>query len=324
MDSTVKVCLFSIFIGFASAQIDDACKAKFDGEFCDPTESTNTPITLAEGRTMPDAMNDCYDACFADKDLVEGLKCLAFTVRKTGFRPPVCYLLTSPCVLDSTEACLSSDPVSCASGPSDCTNYTPVDCDPVVAQDGDYALWQCQDSNRDDINPYIERPPEGTVCYQTCSSWLSAEDVADPQGQLVSTCEGGAWSPAKSTDATASDGQLFYPGFPDDGTTYPTPDAAVGAALPCGCQPLNVQWPYGPVADPATQVWYDPNREEAAEFICETTVNMANKDYMIVTTNTCVLYCDDHYVATATCLDGQWSGNPEWGFWCYEEPIAIA
>ena len=156
-----------------------------------------------------------------------------------------------------------------------------------------------------------------------CSSWLSAEDAADPQGQLVSTCEGGVWTPTKSSNPNDADGALFYPEYPD-GSTYPTPNAAAATTLPCGCQPLNVQWPYGPVDDGTTQVWYDPNREEAAEFICETTVNMANKDYMIVTTNTCVLYCDDHYVATATCLDGEWSGNPEWGFWCYEEPIAIA
>jgi len=321
MDSAVKVCLFSILIGFASAQIDDACKAKFDGEFCDPTKSANTPITLAEGISMTDAMNGCYDLCFANKDLVDGLKCLAFTVRETGFRPPVCYLLTSPCVLNSDESCLKTVPPSCASGPSDCDTFVPVDCDPVVAQDGDYALWQCQDTTTADINPYIERPPEGTVCYQTCASWVNKEGIAGPPGQLVSTCEGGVWSPALSTDPTATEGALSYPSLPESGA-YPKPDAIVGAALPCGCQPLHVQWLFGA----EDGFYYDPNTEEAAEFICETPVisDPLLKDYIIQTDNTCVLYCDDHYVATAKCLDGEWTGKPEWGFWCYEEPIAIA
>ena len=164
MDSTVKVCLFSILIGFASAAIDADCQ--FVGEFCDPKDSQADPFTLSDAATdMATAIDECYDQCNLEKAAAS--PCLSFTVRKTGNRPPGCFLLRSDCVLNSADACLSSDPVSCASGPSDCNNYTPVDCDPVVAQDGDYALWQCQDSNRDDINPYIERPPEGTVCYQT-------------------------------------------------------------------------------------------------------------------------------------------------------------
>merc|ERR1719435_229956 len=32
----------------------------------------------------------------------------------------------------------------------------------------------------------------------------------------------------------------------------------------------------------------------------------------------------DHYVATAKCQNGEWLGNPEWGFWCYEEPTELA
>eukprot|EP00090_Calanus_glacialis_P033160 TRINITY_DN54_c0_g1_i4.p1 TRINITY_DN54_c0_g1~~TRINITY_DN54_c0_g1_i4.p1 ORF type:complete len:329 (+),score=56.96 TRINITY_DN54_c0_g1_i4:25-987(+) len=320
MDSTVKVCLFSILIGFASAAIDADCQ--FVGEFCDPEDSQADPFTLSDAATdMATAIDECYDQCNLEKAAAS--PCLSFTVRKTGNRPPGCFLLRSDCVLNSADACLSSDPASCASGPSDCSTFIAEVCPKVVVPEGDYARWQCQDINTNFINPYNEDPPEGTVCYQTCSSWVFEENTAGPPGQLVSTCEGGVWTPTKSSDPNDADGALFYPEYPD-GSTYPTPNAAAATTLPCGCQPLNVQWPYGPVADPATQVWYDPNREEAAEFICETTVNMANKDYMIVTTNTCVLYCDDHYVATATCLDGQWSGNPEWGFWCYEEPIAIA
>ena len=43
-------------------------------------------------------------------------------------------------------------------------------------------------------------------------------------------------------------------------------------------------------------------------------------EWAIEPDNTCKLFCDGHYVATAQCLDGFWTGNPEWGFWCYTEP----
>jgi len=322
MDSTVKVCLFSFFIGFASAQIDPNCA--FVGEFCDPEDSQADPFTLSDQATdIPKAVDECYNECFAQKDDVMS-PCLSFTVRQTGLRPPTCFLLRSACVLNSADACLSSNPASCVSGPSDCTNFVETLCPKVVAADGDYARWQCLDINTGPINPYNADVPEGTVCYQTCSSWVNADGVDGPPGQLISVCQtDGTWSPTISSDPSATDGALFYPPFPVGETTYPTPDALAAEALPCGCQPLEVKWLYGPGVDPSTQFYYDPNREEAAEFICETPIDMSSNEYKIETTNTCVLYCDDHYVATAKCLDGEWSGNPEWGFWCYEEPVAL-
>ena len=36
--------------------------------------------------------------------------------------------------------------------------------------------------------------------------------------------------------------------------------------------------------------------------------------------NYCSLYCDDFFVAHAQCLAGEWTGQPELGFWCYTEP----
>jgi len=323
MDSTVKVCLFSFLIGFATAAIDPGCQ--FVGEFCDPEDSQADLFKLSDlAVDMATATDECYDECNLQKADPTS-PCLSFTVRQVGLRPPTCYLLRSACVLNSADACLGSMPdPSCVSGPSDCASFAPTLCPKVEALDGDYARWQCQDINTDPINPYKEEVPEGTVCYQTCSSWVSEEGVDGPPGQLVSTCDAGVWTAPVNSDPSIIDGALFYPAFPD-GIAYPPPDAIAADALPCGCQPLEVQWPYdGPGVDPLTQIWYDPNREEAAEFICETTVNMDNLDYKIETTNTCVLYCDDHYVATATCLDGEWTGNPEWGFWCYEEPEAIA
>ena len=67
--------------------------------------------------------------------------------------------------------------------------------------------------------------------------------------------------------------------------------------------------------------WYDPNAEEAANFICTAAaVDTSDGDYIITAPNKCMFYCDEYYVATVECLDGEWTGNPELGFWCYDEP----
>jgi len=201
----------------------------------------------------------------------------------------------------------------CKSGPSDCAD-PPVTCPVVAALTEGFVRWQCVDINYEPINPYVEPPPAGTTCFQTCPSW---ESLNGGPANLESEClPTGAWSDVQNSDG----GEMAYPSYVDAGVSdsYPKPDEAnTEVALTCGCPALELKWPYEDEAG----VWYDPNTEEAAEFICSTPVVPGDLgEYLIVTDNTCVLYCDDHYVATAKCLNGAWSGNPEWGFWCYEEP----
>ena len=101
--------------------------------------------------------------------------------------------------------------------------------------------------------------------------------------------------------------------------TYPKPDAKEATALQCDCQALQVKWG-GPSNE---EFFYDPNAEDAAEFICTEDVPTDAGEYIIQTDNLCVLYCDRQYVTTATCVSGKWTGQPEWGFWCYAEPTAL-
>merc|ERR1711874_634978 len=161
------------------------------------------------------------------------------------------------------------------------------------------------------------RPARCYLLRESCIKNIVDDCIAlGNAARLVSQCGvDGAW-----TEAQNFDGELAYPAYPAGASSYPTPDAIEADALPCGCPPLEVKWPY---EDPAG-FYYDPNAEPAADFICDTPVDTEGMTtYNIETTNTCVLYCDDHYVATAKCQNGEWLGNPEWGFWCYEEPTAI-
>ena len=127
----------------------------------------------------------------------------------------------------------------------------------------------------------------------------------------------GAWSDTVTHDGAALD----YPPLPEGQTSYPNPDAPEVDALTCGCQPLDIKWEPSPEDEIDDSFYYDPNLEDAAEFICEADVVVSGTgEYILASDNTCVLYCDEHYVATAKCVDGEWTGNPEWGFWCYNEP----
>lgn len=232
-----------------------------------------------------------------------------------------CSLIRENCVLNIDDVCIERSPPTCKSGPSDCA-VPPPTCPPVVALE-DRVRWQCVDITEEAINPYNDPLPLGTRCYQTCSSWESATEGADVR--LVSECiessttaGEGEWSETQNVDGQ----ELIFPLYPADLVTYyPKPDEANNAvALDCGCQPLEVKWPYN---DPSG-TWYNPNKEEAAVFICDETVDtVGDTEFTIGRTNTCVLYCDDHFVATATCIDGEWTGNPEWGFWCYDEPTGM-
>jgi len=289
--------------------------------FCDPEDAQYdlgalTGDNLLPTATAADAAEECYTLCNAESAVDADPRCEDFTVMKVGNRPPKCYLLREACMTNIVDDCIAKG--NCISGPNDCTEV-PQTCPVVASLPEGFSRWQCVDINMEPINPYTVEPPVGTICYQTCPSWT---DSLGNSARLVSVCEegagAGAWSAAQNVDGL----ELSYPPYPNDGvfdSSYPTPDQDENSAMACGCEPLEVRWPYTDAG-----VYYDPNAEPAADFICDTEVDMSTNEYKIVTTNTCVLYCDDHYVATAKCQNGEWLGNPEWGFWCYEEPTGLA
>jgi len=316
MDSTVAAIILASLLAFVSAQSQWSPECALENAFCDPQDAQWDAGQLSDpGLTLDSAAEECYALCNAQKEDPTS-PCKDFTVRQTGNRPATCYLLREDCITNIVDDCIAAG--KCISGPNDCTE-PPQTCPMVASLPEGYSRWQCVDINMDPINPYSERPPVGTTCFQTCPSWV---DSNDNDARLVSVCEEGAtegeWGAAQNVDGN----ELTYPPYPTGETSYPKPDADELSALTCGCQPLEVRWPY---PDPANGVvggdFYNPNDEPAADFICDNEIVIGdNNEYLIETNNVCVLYCDDHYVATAKCQNGEWLGNPEWGFWCYEEP----
>ena len=138
-----------------------------------------------------------------------------------------------------------------------------------------------------------------------CNSWLTTDLLA---GHLTSSClTDGTWTATKPNKGDA----LSFPEGP-----YPKPDDP--KPLSCDCQDLTLKWPPFPEGTS-----YDPNDEEAATFICKERITMTDGKYTITTNNSCELYCNRHYVATAKCVKGNWTGQPHYGFWCYKEPTKL-
>merc|ERR1719348_1314374 len=297
--------LVSVFLRttYGQAVVGPDCwndgKCNFEGKY----ESKST-ITATD---MADAAEQCYDLCNGDDD------CNFFTVN--SFRKIyTCYLLAT-CDENNEDFCLTQG--SCISGPTDCSVETPLKDCPAILETNTVAgkiHWQCTDKDGNPVNGYDDTAtikPE-TTCILRCESW---EDKSGNDGYLKSTCQDdGNWSPTTASDDNA-DG-LAFPAKPDGGE-YVKPDGISEYA--CGCQPLDVMWP---TDNSETPWYYDPNFEEGADFVCDTPIEAhdGSGTYIIETGNVCILFCDSHLVATVQCVNGEWTGEPELGLWCYTEP----
>jgi len=152
----------------------------------------------------------------------------------------------------------------------------------------------------------------GSTCILRCSSWKT---IGDSEGYLESTCsDDGEWSITMANDGNVA---LDFPPFPDE-SKYPQPDDEI-QNLQCECRSLEVKWPLN-AAEGVDTWWYDPNFEAGTVLVCDDPISIDGGEYTIKTGNACILFCDSHLVATVKCLNGEWTGNPERGFWCYKEP----
>merc|ERR1719228_908249 len=317
MISTVTTGILASLLSLTSAgpslRGDPGPLCWFDGYYCSNTAGVApTALTVPESATAEEKINDCYELCNGKAS--DTPPCVAFTLKNIRGKDQ-CYLLTEACEQDNTDSCVSKQ--ACKSGPADCPNYDEekATCKMLTSLGGDYLNWNCY-LGATQINPYAGVIPVDTICKQTCPSWKS-EGASGGQSQLESTCEIVAgvagWSDTETHDTEG------IVGFPKP---YPKPDSVAGEnpgdAKACSCVNLELKWNNGNDAP----FFYDPNDEEAADFICESDLESATDaaDWTIKVPNSCTLYCDQHYVATAECVDGEWTGNPEWGFWCYDEP----
>jgi len=94
MDSAVKASLLLSLLACASAQ----SPCDFEGKFCDPessqTEIWTMPTANTPASTIEDAAAECYAECNTPTaDPAIDPPCQAFTVIKTGNRPPSCHLI---------------------------------------------------------------------------------------------------------------------------------------------------------------------------------------------------------------------------------------
>jgi len=332
MISTVTTGILASLLSLTSAgpslRVDPGPDCWYDGYYCSNTNGVaSVPLPVAVDATYEDKIKACNTLCFDQAAAVQDpdKPCLAFTLRKQRGQDQ-CYLLTAGCEQDNTDMCLGNDE-PCTSGPADCPNYIPAEatCPALTPLDGDYLNWNCNLGSKQ-MNPYTDVLPVGTICTQTCKSWKSEADKE--QSELESTCELDVGTNKAGWSVTVThDGQPIVD-FPKPVAGYPKPDAKaepdtddITGAWKCNCVPLNLNWPYDDTGLSGT--YYDPNDELAADFICKEDLvekTPGNADWTIKGDNSCTLYCDQHYVATAACVDGVWTGNPEWGFWCYEAP----
>merc|ERR1711934_793982 len=69
---------------------------------------------------------------------------------------------------------------------------------------------------------------------------------------------------------------------------------------------------------------YDPNTLPGTDFLCTgadyITSDGINLKFALQPGMTCRMFCDNYHIATMTCVNGLWTGEPELGAWCYAEP----
>jgi len=240
----------------------------------------------------------CHDSCY-NRGTGGGEECTNWVLAYARGQPVCTHLSLCAEVYDD---CMEGFE-QCAAGRSDCSLPEPITiCPSIPAPTGNKAPWICNIDGK--VVTGVD-PPIGTKCFQRCNSdgWKTVDGYAELRTECLT---GGVWAPVTSTEEGV-------PAFPDGGTEFPAPDVD---SMTCGCIDLELMFNGAP---------YNPNEEEAAEFICTDPLNDGNGDgsLEIVDGNTCNLYCDGFYVTTATCDDrGEWTGEPNWGFWCYDEPNA--
>jgi len=272
---------------------------------------TTAAIDTLVANTFELQVMACYDAC----GLQSG--CTDFTLN-TFRGNPTCYLLNA-CTENTDDICLERG--TCKSGPVDCTSEPDkTDCpaiDPAGTAAGNIH-WQCTDGDGSSFNGYtVSSITADSTCVLRCESW---ELATGGDGYLKSTCQSdGSWSPTVASDESAELG-FPVPSFPVDAPVYPTPADAQEFA--CGCKNLLVQWPVvdPDPADNSDQWFYDPSFETGTDFVCDNAIDTETGEFIIETDNKCLLFCDSHLVADVRCLNGEWTGQPELGFWCYQFP----
>jgi len=322
--SILHLTLCTALVALASAA-DDTCWYTDPPALCDhiPNVDIVEPIDAAL-TTLQDQMEWCQDECLtqdADSD-AETPPCKHFSVRAVrGVQK--CFLIET-CTKNTADACLS-DPLDltdglCGGGRGDCTANTGCEALPAFdAANDDKIRWICDHVD----NPYDAdgEIPVGTDCTLSCEGWVDANgDTVN----VVSTCAADlSWTAPVIKAPGAGDADVVdpatVPALKDK--TLPSPNDVADDQIGCGCGPRPMAW--DPEGD---NINYDPNLMPGTTFICQNGDYLVgadgSKEFIIAEDMTCRLYCDGYHVATMECLNGDWTGEPELGAWCYYPPTA--
>jgi len=274
-------------------------------KYCDHNIGQMASPIKAEGVNCEQKAKYCQEEC----EKIPGCKFFTFF---QGRLNPKCYFLDECLERRNTGQTGCLDQENCLSGKINCVRTTPgIDsCTAPVALKEKFTPWSCTDLNNEIIKNYNDSLPTGTQCVQRCSNWIGQDGRP---GYLVSECYEGQWTETKAQDGNPS---LALPAGP-----YAEPDDHDNTAdeplQVCSCEPLELRWPPN---DPAG-FSYDPNmQEKAAEFICDTPISNSSGPVTILPGNECKLFCDRHHFVTVMCVDGEWTGHPDRGIWCYTRP----
>jgi len=325
--SILHLTLCSALVAVASAA-DDTCWYTDPPAVCEHSPVLDTAISIDRNdySTLTDQMGFCQEKCVeqsgstVDANGVTLPKCKHFSVRPLGPRATMCYLMED-CVKNTVDECLENplEDGLCGGGRGDCSEAT--GCPALVQPAGEEILWVCDHVD----NPYDADKEilEGTDCVLSCEGWVlpGVAEADDTAITVFSTCinTDGAGTMGWTVPEIMQDGisQADVPALTD--VTLPKPDGS--DQITCGCGDMDMAW------DPLGEnIVYDPNQMPGTTFICQNGEYLVGEapgtEFKITEDMTCRLYCDGYHVATIECLNGQWTGQPELGAWCYYEPAA--
>jgi hypothetical protein len=247
---------------------------------------------------MESQMQWCYNQCLNEAT------CTDFTVFRVPNRVQSCYLLTNCDQKSKDDLCLELG--TCNSGPQDCANNQ--NCNILESPPpADTIPWECDH----DVNPYAQQVPEGTECFISCNAWL---DNNENQASIVSKCMSGNWQTSEVQPHGIDESEILA--LP---STLPKPDDAT--QVECGCATIDMAWKNSGTGE---MIDYDPNTLPGTDFLCTgsdyITDDGTNLKFELKPGMTCRMFCDNYHIATMTCVNGLWTGEPELGAWCYAEP----
>jgi len=336
----LQLALCSALVAMASTA-DDTCWYTNPPALCDHTYNVDIvkPIAASED-TLHKQMNWCQDQCVAqDEDAdAETPPCKHFTVRLVR-GSAMCYLIGT-CIKNTLDDCLTDELAPCGGGRGDCEANTGCRALDGSSLGADKIRWVCDHVD----NPYDEDKeiPEGTDCTLSCSGWITGDPYGyfDGNGAAVnvlSTCVANSgtgvmeWSPPEVRTPGWTEGDEVInknriPALRERNLPLPSDNPA--DQITCGCGTREMAWNNSVTGD--NFINYDPNEMPGTTFICEGGDYLQRQDhqigkitaFMMMEAMTCRLYCDGYHIATIECINGQWTGEPQLGAWCYYEPVA--